>query len=528
MEGGGKRVGAQGPRVEALHSAWKKIQPESLEMASPSDPHRNLRTLPGGITESQNYAATLDLGTVEEEGPLQLVGMSDSLRMNDVSKPAPSPPNQVLQHEIFRVDSEGPEAFGITYMVNIGGKYKYCRMPSTKEYREWCAAIVEVSGFSETRTFKHEFTWKMYSAPKNQDPVAVDNKTDYEMMISDVTEKVKGKKEPSVAILISNLPPKDEIPHGKQKSKKAKLKSYKPDSSSPSNSDNDSEPKQCKIPKLPVRDIEEKLRQMNDFCKSHKSHCCVLSTPGYVGKHVILNKSAVKRWAQSVDNGIASFEEPPMYLVRESVADAEVPPPPGGKKNDGKTKSTSQPALPPQTLPSPVNGGPEMVLMPNAPLQSGPIPVGPSMWPTMYTAYPPPYHYPFPFPDPRTAFLPHHYPFPGGYSADSHSHTYGDYHWQTGLSQLAPQSSEDLTPPPSAFPTVERWLDKLEDDSDFNPDGLLFSQYLVEINDLGYLHIGELSRACLSDGLHGLGVNIPHGLSEKLCHAMHHKIWRIS
>ncbi|KAF8328915.1 uncharacterized protein EI90DRAFT_3125662 [Cantharellus anzutake] len=96
--------------------------------------------------------------------------------------------------------------------------------------------------------------------------------------------------------------------------------------------------------------------------------------------------------------------------------------------------------------------------MPNAPLQSGPIPVGPSMWPTM------------------TAFLPHHYPFPGGYSADAHSHTYGDYHWQTGLSQLAPQSSEDLTPPPSAFPTVEHWLDELENDSDFNPDGLLFSQ----------------------------------------------------
>ncbi|KAF8331660.1 uncharacterized protein EI90DRAFT_3123237 [Cantharellus anzutake] len=93
---------------------------------------------------------------------------------------------------------------------------------------------------------------------------------------------------------------------------------------------------------------------------------------------------------------------------------------------------------------------------------------------------------------------------------------------------MANSSSDDSTPPSSAFPTIAQWLTTLESDADYNPDHLCFSQYASEINKQGYYRLDELSRACQNKGLHELGVQIPPGLSEKLCHAMRREVRKTS
>ncbi|KAF8343150.1 uncharacterized protein EI90DRAFT_3011525 [Cantharellus anzutake] len=85
---------------------------------------------------------------------------------------------------------------------------------------------------------------------------------------------------------------------------------------------------------------------------------------------------------------------------------------------------------------------------------------------------------------------------------------------------MAMSSSNDFTPPSSAFPSIAQWLGMLEANADFNPNQLCFTQYVSEINEQGYHCLDELQNK----GLCELGVDIPPGLSEKLGRAMQQEV----
>ncbi|KAF8323461.1 uncharacterized protein EI90DRAFT_3019828 [Cantharellus anzutake] len=228
------------------------------------------------------YQASLDMGPVLQVTTENRVDIRDITSMIGASNALSSGDKLPQCSE----SPELPEPLEITYMVNIGGKFKCCQMPSTKKYKKWHAAIIQASGFSETLTFKHELSWKMYTAPKNQDPVAVDNKHDYKMMVGKV-EKARAKKELTVAIIINNL----------------KARVEQPDSPvSTSESNLDSESKQHKIPAgMPsTHELEELIKQRNPFCESHMEHCHVSTACGTDGYHVILTKLNIKQWVQSI------------------------------------------------------------------------------------------------------------------------------------------------------------------------------------------------------------------------------------
>ncbi|KAF8333226.1 uncharacterized protein EI90DRAFT_3015637 [Cantharellus anzutake] len=471
------------------------------------------------------YQASPDMGPVLRVTTENRVDIPDITSMIGASNALSSGDKLPQRSE----SPELPEPLEITYMVNIGGKFKRCRMPSTEKYKKWRAAIIQASGFSETLTFKHELSWKMYTAPKNQDPVAVDNKDDYKMMVGEV-EKARAKKEPTVAIIINNLPPKDNTESSRgnkpiRKSKKARVE--QPDSPvSTSESNSDSESKQRKIPAgMPsTHELEELIKQRNPFCESHMEHCHVSTARGTDGYHVILTKLNIKQWAQSIlqSLGTSTLEEPPVYFLKDRMKPKlQVPPP--GKPNKRGVKSTSQSPTSVDPPPNPGSGSAGMVVMAN-PIQ-GNIPVN---WPAMYSTfppmYPPPSYYfqgPAPFP-PMNG-----YPAPSRYSPSAHGQL--SYHQrQGGTSRMLVSSSDDFTPPSSAFPTIGDWLQGLEEDAGFNPDQLQFTQYAAQLNQLGYYRLDVLAAACQEKGLHELGVDILPGLSAKLCRAMRSEFKKVS
>ncbi|KAF8328263.1 uncharacterized protein EI90DRAFT_3126443 [Cantharellus anzutake] len=270
-----------------------------------------------------DYQAISALGPMEQA----TTGSINAFSLpNTICVPSGDNPPQCGMHSLSLNE---PEPIGITYMVNVGGKFKACQRLSTEKYKNWHAAIVEVSGFAQTYTFKHELAWKMYSAPKNQDPVAIDNKSDYKMMICEV-ENVSVKKEPTVAIIISNLP-KDNAESScsdkqTRKSKKARIEQQNERLSSPataSDSEADSESRPHKIPgALSVHELEELIRKNNAFCESHQEHCHVSSAHSSEGHHIVLTQSMIKHWAQQI--GVASIKEIPKFFLKEANSPAPV------------------------------------------------------------------------------------------------------------------------------------------------------------------------------------------------------------
>ena len=65
--------------------------------------------------------------------------------------------------------------------------------------------VIDASGWSETWKFKHELTWKPYVAPKTHNPVAIDDKGDYIMMINEIQSSCKAGKPAVIAVFIANL-----------------------------------------------------------------------------------------------------------------------------------------------------------------------------------------------------------------------------------------------------------------------------------------------------------------------------------
>ena len=66
--------------------------------------------------------------------------------------------------------------------------------------------IIDASGWSKTQKFKHELTWKFYAAPKTHDPVAIDDKDDYGvMMINEIQGCCRAGKPAIIAIFIADL-----------------------------------------------------------------------------------------------------------------------------------------------------------------------------------------------------------------------------------------------------------------------------------------------------------------------------------
>ena len=93
----------------------------------------------------------------------------------------------------------------ITYKINIGGKLKAKVLPAMASYKKWQAMVIDTSGWSKTRKFKHELTWKFYAAPKTHDPVAIDDADDYSMMITEIQSSCRAGKPAVVAVFIANL-----------------------------------------------------------------------------------------------------------------------------------------------------------------------------------------------------------------------------------------------------------------------------------------------------------------------------------
>ncbi|KAF8331659.1 uncharacterized protein EI90DRAFT_3016234 [Cantharellus anzutake] len=374
------------PNLNALVAVSAALQPET------PDTEKILGVMPPQPFE-WDYSATPALGPAVQAN----IDVFDLPRTMSVSNAL----SKLPQYRKRSLSLDGPQPIDITYMVNVGGKFKACRLLSTEKHTNWRAAIVEASGFSQTYSFKHELAWKMYSAPKNQDPVAVDNKNDYKMMIGEV-EKVRMKKEPMVAIIIGNLPKDNAEPSrgSKQtwKSKKARIEQPNPLTSG-SDSEANSEPREHKIPgTLSVHELEEQIRNQNPFCESHKQHCHVSSAHGSEGRHVVLTKSKIKCWARTIDQGVCSIKEPPKYFLQEA---------------DAKPVKTMPAPQPPTSFntPLPSAGLGMMSAMANTSLQGGIQ--GSVPWPAMYSAFPPMYPPSYYFPDPRTAFhSPNNYPAP--------------------------------------------------------------------------------------------------------------------
>ena len=92
--------------------------------------------------------------------------------------------------------------------------------------------------------------------------------------------------------------------------KKRKTESDSSNSESPKasdcetdNSDSDLEDrrhKESRSKKLPIRDLEELIRQKNNFCEDHNEHCHIMATKGMEGRHIILDHKNIRRWASAV------------------------------------------------------------------------------------------------------------------------------------------------------------------------------------------------------------------------------------
>ena len=113
--------------------------------------------------------------------------------------------SNIHEHSPNASSAEDEEPASVTYKINIGGKLKVKVLPATAPYEEWRAMVIDASGWSETRKFKHELTWKPYAAPKTHDPAAIDDKGDYIMMVNEIRSSCKAGKSAVIAIFIANL-----------------------------------------------------------------------------------------------------------------------------------------------------------------------------------------------------------------------------------------------------------------------------------------------------------------------------------
>src|SRR5260370_10312363 len=150
----------------------------------------------------------------------------------------------------------------------------------------------------------------------------------------------------------------------------------------------------------------------------------------------------------------------------------------------------------------------------------------PPIWQGSYNALYPPYNHHIHDPQSSQYNLPpnpnvnhqSHY-VPPRHMAEAYD--YG-YHGCQKLHTMP--SSDDVAPPSSLFPTIAKWLERLQGDRSTFPDGQNLIQYVLPLSQKGYFRLDDLLRACGNIGAQGLqeiDVGLIQGLSAKLYALVH-------
>ncbi|KAF9513405.1 hypothetical protein BS47DRAFT_1382501 [Hydnum rufescens UP504] len=395
-------------------------------------------------------------------------------------------------------EPEDDPVFDIMYKMVMAKKNITCKWKSSLTFDDFRKNSVELSGLKETGRWRLELGWKFTSATKAETYDALDDEEDYERMISLMCENFKQRKRNSRTnareILLEVLNKDEQLSlksrskekgKGKGKGKGKKKNDSGSDNSTSEDSDLDSSdssmaPSLAKKLKgkglerfkgvtIPV--IVEQLRMhLGKQCQQHPGlPCRVLAGNDQVGQHALYSHDDMKKWAQCLKMGLATFDEPPVSISEVAEQQRNMPPPLGRQSGvpPPMTFNVHMPPLPP--------------VMPNPPT---------SPW------YPP-------VQDPFMEMI-----IDKSYAVPKKGR---NQHVQFA-------SSDGPEPPPSSiFPCIPEWLSNLENDTCQCPDKLNLTRFGDLLLAKGFTRLDHLIGKCGDDKdsyLIKLGIGMGEGEAD--------------